>query len=132
MPLASRRFAERLILEHMAHGGGQNGELVATYDNIEQYGVRRQSIPEAIAVAEALGFVDVTFQGKRSYGGARQPSTYGLTWLPRCDRTPPSHRWKAIDSAKAAEIVVALTEERRAADREAKRRRQDEKKAAAA
>jgi hypothetical protein len=96
MPLAARRIVERVMIEHMMQGGTRNGQLVVTYDDFAQYGVRRKSISRAIQCAVMLGFLDVTVRGGRSYGIARLPSAYGLTWLPRCDWTPPSNRWKCI------------------------------------
>lgn len=102
MPLSSRRLVDRLILEHMAHAGTMNGELVVTYDDLVSFGIRRASIRKAIDVAEALGFVDVTLRGRRSTGGYRFPSQYALTWLGQSDRTPPSNGWKHVrhDGAK--------------------------------
>ena len=53
-----------------------------------------------------LGLLDITLRGRRSYGGARQASRYGLTWLPRCDGTPASNRWRRIKSKGHAEAVI--------------------------
>jgi hypothetical protein len=44
-----RRVVERLMLEHMAHAGTENGNLVVTYRDFEAYGVRYKSIKTAIA-----------------------------------------------------------------------------------
>ena len=55
-------------------------------------------------MAVGLGFLDVTLKGRRSYGGARQPSQYGLTWLPRRDGSPASNRW----ATPAPEDIVAV------------------------
>ena len=106
MPLAARRVVERVAIEHMSHGGTQNGELPVTYDDFARFGVRRQSISAGIKAAGALGFLDVTARGMLGHGVAKRPSTYGLTWLPRCDGTPPSNRWKAIRSMKEAKAIV--------------------------
>jgi hypothetical protein len=95
MTLAARSVVDRLCIEHMSHGGTQNGTLIVTYNDFELYGIRRRSIPEAIRLAKYLGFIDITSQGHPSYGIARRPSTYGLTWLPRCDGTPAANRWRA-------------------------------------
>jgi hypothetical protein len=70
MPLAARRVVERVAIEHMNHGGTRNGALVVTYDDFEKFGVRRKSIAQAIKKAAALGFLDVTGKGHRSYGNA--------------------------------------------------------------
>jgi hypothetical protein len=101
MPLSARRVVERVAIEHMKHGGTLNGSLVVTYDDFQKFGVRRKSIAPAIEKAVALGFLDVTGRGFRSYGIARRPSTYALTWLPRCDGTPASNRWRKITEPAA-------------------------------
>jgi hypothetical protein len=46
----ARRILDRLEVEHMMHGGGENGNLICTYDDFRAVGIRRQSIPHAIRV----------------------------------------------------------------------------------
>jgi hypothetical protein len=99
MSLPARKIVERVAIEHMNHAGTRNGALIVTYGDFEKYGVRRKSIALAIKKAVALGFIDVTGKGHRSYGIGRRPSTYGITWLPRCDGTPASNRWRKIKGA---------------------------------
>lgn len=107
MPLAARQVVERVVLEHMAHGGTQNGELQVTYDDFAKYGLSsRRATAQAIRIAAALGFLEVTLKGRRSYGGARLASRYGLTWLPRCDRTPASNQWRCVSSPEAAKAMA--------------------------
>jgi hypothetical protein len=106
MSLAARKAVDRIIIEHLAHAGGMNGELAVTYDDFVAFGIRRSSIRNAIALAVALGFVDVTTRGARSYGVRRLPSQYGLTWMGRRDRTPPSNRWRGVDPAHAQAVLA--------------------------
>ena len=105
----ARGVIDRIVLEHLAHGGTQNGELTVTYDDFAAYGLSsRRMTAQAIRIAVALGFIDVTMKGRRSFGGARLPSQYGVTWLPRGDRTVASNRWSQIATdADAAAIVRA-------------------------
>ena len=98
LSLAARRVIDRILVEHMGQGGKENGRLIVTYDDFQTYGIRRQSLPDAIALAVKLGFVDVTTRGRRSAGHNRTPSTYGITWLPRHDWAPASNRWKAVSA----------------------------------
>jgi hypothetical protein len=103
----ARRVLDRIMIEHMSHGGTQNGELIVTYDDFVRFGLSsRRATAQGIRIAVALGFLDVTIRGMRSYGGARRASRYGLTWLPRSDRTPASNRWRSIRSAEDARAVV--------------------------
>ncbi|WP_056195543.1 hypothetical protein [Methylobacterium sp. Leaf123] len=61
----ARLVIDRVCVEHMGHGGGQNGFLPVTYDDFENAGIRRGSIRRAIAEALALGFVQMTQKGTR-------------------------------------------------------------------
>jgi hypothetical protein len=106
MTLPARRVVERVVIEHMKHGGTRNGALIVTYDDFERFGLRRKSVPDAIRIAVALGFLDVTSRGRRSHGIARRASTYGITWLPRCDCTPASNRWRRINDAAEAKRLI--------------------------
>jgi hypothetical protein len=111
----ARRVVDRIVIEHMHHAGTMNGELVVTYDNFQAFGISRGAIKPAIEVAVKLGFIDITAIGLRSYGNARRPSSYALTWLPRNDGAPPSNRWNAIKSKEQAEAKVAGVHEMRKA-----------------
>jgi hypothetical protein len=97
---ASRRAAA--LLEHMHHGETENGNLICTYDDFERAKIDRKSIRMAIAVAEALGFIDIVSHGMRGYGIERQPSRYALTWLPRNDDIKATKRWKVIEDPDEA------------------------------
>lgn len=94
MSLASRKVVDRIIIEHLRHDRRENGELVVTYDDFVAYGIRRQSVKPAIEEAIRLGWIDRTAKGVRSFGAARRPSKYGLTWIGRKDHTAPSNRWR--------------------------------------
>lgn len=87
----ARRFIDCLIDEHMAHAGLHNGRLIATYAQLEEFGVTRRHIPAAIAQAEAAGVVRVI------RGGMRTPSLYELTWF-SVNGAPPANLWKRYQS----------------------------------
>jgi len=103
----ARRVVDRIAVEHMHHAGTMNGELVVTYDDFQDFGISRRAIRTAIDVAVALGWIDVTVQGVRSYGNARRPSKYAVTWLPHNDAIEATNRWAAIKSRAEASAVVA-------------------------
>jgi hypothetical protein len=114
-----RRVVERLILEHMAHAGTENGNLVVTYQDFEAYGVRYKSIKTAIAAVSALGWIEITVQGKASFEGQRFPSRYALTWLPQpALGKPATNRWRNIKTPESAQAVLAVAMERREAERD--------------
>lgn len=110
----ARSVIERVMVEHMAHGGAQNGALPVTYEDLVAWGVRRNSIPTAIAEAVALGWLDHQ-RGRRAAGDAKGvPQTFTLTWLRTWENEPATNRWKrfkdrhsaraAADAAKAKSI----------------------------
>lgn len=74
------RLLEFLEIEHLAHGGFENGSLLAPFDQFKRFGITRRLIPEAIREAERLGLV-VVRRGK--IRGQKQPkaSRYKLTYL---------------------------------------------------
>ena len=108
----------RIMLEHMAHAGTKNGDLIVTYRDFKSYGVRDKSITDGIAMAESLGWIDVVERGRASFEDERFPSRYGLTWLPRADGTLASNRWRKLRSRAEAKAVLRVTEQRRAVERE--------------
>jgi hypothetical protein len=98
MRFAARKIVDRLIIEHLAHAGTENGNLIATYSDFQQYGLRRRSsIAPAIIEAETIGFIDVIERGGSAYAEFRNPSRYGLAWVDRKDGSPPTNRWKAFE-----------------------------------
>lgn len=88
----ARRFIDFLLLEHMAHGGKENGRLKAPYRQLEQFGIGRRHVTPAISEAEALGLATCR------RGGMRVPTEYAVTWLPLHDNTPPTDQWREFQA----------------------------------
>ena len=102
--LADLRILQRLEIEHVSHGGKQNGDLRCTYTDFVKYGVRRASIPEGIRRLVHGGFLVVTAQGRQSYGDLRIPSRYRVTYLPTFADgrwVEPTHEWRLLERQKA-------------------------------
>ena len=92
---AGRRVIDRVILEHKAHAGTENGNLAVTYDDFVKFGIRRSSLHGAIKTAAATGLLVITQKGRPSKGPDRWPTRYALGWLPMSDGAPALNRWKA-------------------------------------
>jgi hypothetical protein len=93
LSLAARRVLDRLEIEHMHHGGVENGHLPCTYSDLERFGVRRKSISAAIEELVAAGMIEVTHQGRGGNAVYRNASRYRLTYL--ATRTAaPTDEWK--------------------------------------
>ena len=71
MSRAARLVVDRIMIEHMAHAGTENGNLVVTYADFVKFGVRRESLPAAIADAARL--IIITEKGRASTGPDRWP-----------------------------------------------------------
>jgi len=74
------RLIDRLMVEHMAHAGTENGNLGATYDDFLDYGISRKYVPGAICEAESRGLIQVKRGLKK--GGKNAMHRYRLTFFP--------------------------------------------------
>lgn len=96
-----RRMIDFLILEHMSHGGKENGKLKAPYRQLVVFGIGARFITAHIAEAEKLGLIEC------HRGGMRVATTYGLTWLPWHDGRPASDRWQLYRNPELAPLPRA-------------------------
>ena len=97
-----RKFVDAFMAEFAAHGGVENGNLKAPYDQLQARGIRREVMLDIVFEAQALGIVDAT-RGQRAYGSRRAPSVYRLTWLGTPDGLTGTNEWKSIKTAEEAE-----------------------------
>ena len=116
------KLLDLLELEHLRHGGAENGHLKQTYSQIDRIdgGVSSKFIAAAIAEGEELGLIEA-HRGMRKSVMESHMTTFRLTYLPAKvvpefqDGKPyyvvPSNDWKGITPAVAAAIA------RRAQDR---------------
>lgn len=111
LSFAARRVLDRLEVEHLRHGGRENGQLICTYTDFEQWGVRRGSIPGAIRELVALGFLEVVSQGRRSSAQFRAPHVYRLTHVH--GNLKPTDEWEKIGSDEEAREVIRAANPRR-------------------
>jgi hypothetical protein len=91
---ATRVFVDRLLIEHMAHAGTENGLLVATFNDLVKWGISRRLIVKAQKEAIRRGLVYRSQKGCRSAGAGRRPHRFGLGWLPGHDGSAAPNRWK--------------------------------------
>src|SRR5680860_540719 len=64
LSLAARRVLDRVMIEHIAHGGSMNGLLVVTFNDFVKFGIRRGTLSSAIQEAAATGLLIVTEKGR--------------------------------------------------------------------
>jgi hypothetical protein len=86
---AAHRILARLEIELGHHGGNDNGKLPLTYTEFEQYGIRRHAIAPALRELQALGFIEITEQGRAGNREFRRPNKYRITYrhIGRADPT---------------------------------------------
>jgi hypothetical protein len=112
----ARRILDFLVYEHASHAGRENGNLAATYRQLERWGVTAADVRKGFAELTATGFVEVKHQGLRQAGGG-EPSRYALTWLPNLAGTSrhevPSHAWLDVLDKLRLERIGSVGEARR-------------------
>ena len=106
---AARMLLDRVCIELAHHGGNDNGKLQVTFDQFVAYGIRRHAIAPAIRETVALGFLEVTRQGRPSAGEHRYANLFRLTWV-NCKSSPlteQTNEWSKISDMKTAIGIAA-------------------------
>ena len=99
------RVMHRIEIEHMAHGGAENGKLIVTYDQFEEYGVSRNSVGPAIRELVALGFLEITEKGIASNENGR-PNRFRLTYVNVKSREQPTNEWRRVMTIEEADRLA--------------------------
>jgi hypothetical protein len=108
LSINAHRFIDFLMIEHLRHGGQENGSLRAPRRQLWAFGIGQHQVSAAIEETEHVGLVEC----RRGIG--RHSSTYALTWIPYGDKTGPSDRWRAYECQTALatdECQTALSNE---------------------
>ena len=107
----ARRVLDFLEYEHLAHGGRENGDLGASYNQLEAWGVARDDIRKGLDELLATGFVRRTAYGLRQAGGG-DPSRFALTWLPtglnKGEPVPATNDWRRVAVQLGREGVATV------------------------
>jgi len=120
--ITARRILDFLIIENTGHGGLENGNLCAPYEQLGEWGCTEDDVRKGLEELYLTGFVEQRVVGYRIAGGG-DPSRYALTWMPavaasandvhdltvaarRSRLVPPSHPWlKVVDRLQKSGIV---------------------------
>jgi hypothetical protein len=111
LTLECRQLLTRIEIEHLRHGGKENGKLVVPYTDFLDYGVGHRSyIARAIRDAEALGLLRIV-RG-RAGNGRPVPNQYRLTYLPAADQDA-TDEWREIKTMDDAKSRIAAVKKPR-------------------
>jgi len=106
LSLSAIRIMHRLEIEHMAHGGAENGRLVVTHDQLHAWGVGPNQISPAIHELVFLGFLEITRKGAAGNAQYRQAAQYRLTYVNNKNRAQPTHERRKIKTTEDAEQLA--------------------------
>ena len=104
LTLVDRKMLDRLLIEHMAHAGTENGNLKCTFSDFVRFGIRRASIADSIRRLEALGFIEIIERGKITKGEFKFPSIYRLTFV--MGNIAATNEWNNVLSKATALSIV--------------------------
>ena len=119
------RLLELLEVEHLKHGGHENGQLHQTYSQIQAGGIARKYISTTISEGESLGLIEVQ-HGLRKSSTESYMNKFRLTYLSakvvnfeyqggKPYYTEPTNEWKRITEEQAQAISERAARDRAAA-----------------
>jgi hypothetical protein len=110
---AAHQALSRIEIEHLKHGGFENGALPVTYDQFVEYGIHRHSIAPALRELEAVRLIEVTERGSSGNGEWHRPNKFRLTYL-NVGRADPTHEWRHIKTmAEGRSLVKAARQDQK-------------------
>ena len=80
MSVNARRALDHIMLEHMAHAGTENGNLIVTHRQFVEAGVTKNRVGDALDELQHLRLIQM--QRGRGGAGGGVPNKFTLTWLP--------------------------------------------------
>ena len=87
-----------LLIEHSNHAGHENGRLLSTYQQLQDYGLTRNKIRSVIEEAEFLGVI--RHRRARKVEALNQPNSYRLTFYADDENGYATNEWKSITKKK--------------------------------
>jgi hypothetical protein len=87
-----------LLIEHSNHAGRENGRLLSTYGQLQNYGLTRNKIRAVIVEAEFLGLIKHR-RGRKELA-LNQPNSYRLTFYADDENGNATNEWKSITKEK--------------------------------
>jgi hypothetical protein len=99
----ARLVLDRIEIEHMRHGGQDNGKLAVTFDDFVEHGIHRNIIASAIRECVALGLLVITRPGSAGNAEYRAPNRFLLPYL---QANTADQKWREIATLEEAEAIA--------------------------
>ena len=121
-PVPLRRMLDRLEIEHLRHGGMNNGELFVSFRQFQDAGISRRKIASTVALGADLGLLE-RIRPDDHKGDLRAPNAYRLTYVPAKGKAAPSDEWKKVTKERALSSVEDFhaSERKQVKDRQQRR-----------
>ena len=104
--LAEHKMLLRIEIEAGRHGGNDNGKWPVTFEQFEDYGIRRALIAGSRRALVALGLITFTPGFGAKAADQRRPNLFGLTYR-HVNSDPPVNTWRRIKDIDDAERIAA-------------------------
>ena len=88
-PIETRILAV-IEIEHMRHGGKENGKLTVTRRQFERRGIPRMAIAAGLRALAAMGFIEFMQRGAAGVGDQAQAHQFRLTFV----QPNPTDEWR--------------------------------------
>jgi hypothetical protein len=124
-PRPLRKVLERLEIEHLRHGGYNNGELFVSYLQFVDCGVSKRSIRPTLQLGEDLGLIEVIQGHETVRSDIRPANSYRLTYVPARGKENPTDEWMRISSDQVDRLVVAFKASEMASVRATRKERRE-------
>ena len=92
LTINDRRILDRLLIEHMNHGGVDNGRLRVSHRQFIEFGATKNLVAPALRSLVERGLIEIT--ASPTDGSVRGYYLYRLTFLP-ADYREPTNEWRA-------------------------------------
>jgi hypothetical protein len=100
-PIEARILAV-IEIEHMRHGGVENGRLIVTRRQFEKRGIHKDAIAPGLRALEALGFIEIMERGVAGVGDHVQAHRFRLTYV----QPNPTDEWRKFYDANMARAAA--------------------------
>jgi hypothetical protein len=101
-----RRVLERIEIEHMQHGGVENGNLIVRKEDFVGWGIDPNAVAPSLRVLDRLGLNQIEVRGAAGNAEQRRAHRFRLTYVDNRSGLQPTDEWKKIETLEEAEAIA--------------------------